>query len=149
MATQITVNRPLGCPNKLSVPGHHFSRGEIKQSKDNCDKSDHVVQEVVVEGYGHKFLRRDRINEFDMMCFDSGSCKKKNFDEVIEEVDQEFFKSLRRQKKSSGDSRFQYWKCENVLQKRRRMRIVSTRNSFLLTVVEKLSLQFFLPTIVS
>jgi len=108
VATQITVNRPLGCTNKLSVPGHHFSRGEIKQTKDNCDKSDHVVQEVVVEGYGHKFLRRDRINEFDMMCLDSGSCKKKNFDEVIEEVDQEFFKSLRRQKKSSGESRFQY-----------------------------------------
>jgi len=109
VATQITVNRPLGNTNKIFVPGHHFSRGEIKQFKDGCDKTDHVIQEVAMEGYGHKFLRRDKPNEFDMITFDSrAGTKKKNFEEVIEEVDQEFFRSLRRQKKSSGECRFQY-----------------------------------------
>ena len=106
VATQITVNRPLGCPNKLSLPGHHFSRGEIKQSRDSCDMSDHVVHEVVVEGYGHQFLKKDRHNEFDAMTFNT---HKKRMDQVVEDVDQEFFNSLRRQKKSSGGSdRFQY-----------------------------------------
>merc|ERR1711881_697394 len=109
VATQITVNRPLGCANHISIPQHHFSRGEIKQFKDACDKSDHVIQEVVMEAYGHMFLRRERANEFDMIAFDSKKCKQKDFADVIEQVDQEFFRSLRRQKKSStGESRFNY-----------------------------------------
>jgi len=108
VATQITVNRPLGCTSTITIPPHHFSRGEIKQYTDACDNTDHVVQEVAMEGYGHSTTRRERPNEFDMIGFDSKACKKKDFDQVIEQVDQEFFRSLRRQKKSSGDCRFQY-----------------------------------------
>lgn len=110
VATQITVNRPLSSDKQIKIPGHHFTRGEIKQIVDNHDKSDHIIHEVVMECYGYKFLRRDKISEFDVISFDSKSCKKQNFDEVIEEVDQEFFRAFRRQKKSSGslDGRIQY-----------------------------------------
>jgi len=50
LATQTTVNRPLGKKRNISLPPPHFTRSEIKQSKDT-DNSDHVVQDELIEGF--------------------------------------------------------------------------------------------------
>lgn len=51
IATQTTVNRPLGEGRKIPVPAPHFIRSEIKQFRDIDDDSDHIVQDIAMEAY--------------------------------------------------------------------------------------------------
>jgi len=56
LATQTTVNRPLGEGRNLVAPAPHFTRAEIKQFRDTDDDSDHIIQEEIIEGYHLKML---------------------------------------------------------------------------------------------
>jgi len=51
LATQTTVNRPLGEGRNVTAPVPHFTRAQIKQYKDTDDDSDHIIQDEIVEGY--------------------------------------------------------------------------------------------------
>jgi len=51
IATQTTVNRPLGDERIIPKPVHHFTRCELRQSKDVDDDSDHIIQNETIEGY--------------------------------------------------------------------------------------------------
>lgn len=54
IATQTTVNRPLlGDVEARTVPQpvHHFTRCELRQSKDVDDDTDHIIQHETIEGY--------------------------------------------------------------------------------------------------
>jgi hypothetical protein len=51
IATQTTVNRPLGEGRKVDVPEPHFARVEMKQFKDIDDDSDHIIQDEIQEAY--------------------------------------------------------------------------------------------------
>merc|ERR1712080_539217 len=56
LATQTTVNRPLGEGRNVALPEPHFTRAEIKQFVDTDDDSDHIIQEEILEGYHLKML---------------------------------------------------------------------------------------------
>ena len=51
MATQTTVNKPLGKDRNIPAVAPHFIRAEVKQAKDTGDNRDHIVQDEIVEGY--------------------------------------------------------------------------------------------------
>jgi len=51
IATQTTVNRPLGEGRNITVPSPYFTRTEVKQFRDTDDDSDHIIQDEVAEGY--------------------------------------------------------------------------------------------------
>jgi len=51
LATQTTVNRPLGEGRNVTAPEPHFTRAEIKQYKDTDDDSDHIIQDEIAETY--------------------------------------------------------------------------------------------------
>jgi len=56
LATQTTVNRPLGEGRNVAAPEPYMSRADIKQFKDIDDDSDHIIQDEVVEAYHLKLL---------------------------------------------------------------------------------------------
>lgn len=56
VASQTTVNRPLGSTRIITQPPHHFTRNTVCQEKDPNDKNDHIVQKESVEGYDFKLL---------------------------------------------------------------------------------------------
>jgi len=51
IATQTTVNRPLGEDRMIAIPNPHFVRDEIVQRKDVDDDTDHIIQEEIVQAY--------------------------------------------------------------------------------------------------
>jgi len=51
IATQTTVNRPLGEGRTLAAPAPHFVRAEHKQFRDTDDDSDHIIQDEIQEAY--------------------------------------------------------------------------------------------------
>ena len=51
IATQTTVNRPLGKGRSVPVPAPHFTRAELKQYRDTDDDSDHIIQDEILEAY--------------------------------------------------------------------------------------------------
>merc|ERR1712080_437728 len=51
LATQTTVNRPLGEGRNVTAPEPHFTRADIKQYKDTDDDSDHIIQDEIAETY--------------------------------------------------------------------------------------------------
>ena len=51
IATQTTVNRPLGEGRILQAPAPHFVRSELKQFRDTDDDSDHIIQDEILEAY--------------------------------------------------------------------------------------------------
>jgi len=51
IATQTTVNRPLGEGRNVPVPAPHFARSEIKQFRDTDDNSDHIIQDEISQAF--------------------------------------------------------------------------------------------------
>jgi len=50
-ATVSETNHPLGEGRNVAVPGPHYIRLQIQQTKDNDDDSDHVIQEEHIEAH--------------------------------------------------------------------------------------------------
>lgn len=51
IATQTTVNRPLGEGRNVAAPSPHFCRSEVRQFRDIDDDSDHIIQDEIIEGH--------------------------------------------------------------------------------------------------
>jgi len=51
VATQTTVNRPLGENRVVSIPAPYLTRSHVMQFKDTDDDSDHIISDEVLEAY--------------------------------------------------------------------------------------------------
>merc|ERR1712168_282269 len=51
VATQTTVNRPLGENRTVAIPAPYFTRSHVMQFKDTDDDSDHIISDEVLEAY--------------------------------------------------------------------------------------------------
>lgn len=51
IATQTTVNRPLGENRNTAIPSPHFLQSEIKQFRDADEDGDHIIQEELIKSF--------------------------------------------------------------------------------------------------